>query len=136
MENWYGFVGYYDGFSWLDWDDFCKFVYYNFNCFVQCNVIVFNIGLLVKLVDVCNCMVYVIDFCIVKLLSSVNFEFYDFQQQFIGFGIIDGDGCFQVDLFCEFFVVVVKQGLECGYFRLQDGDVLLFSKFDVEGVVV
>ncbi len=135
MENWYGFAGYYDGFSWSDRDDPCKPAYYNSDRFVQRNVIASNIGLLAKSADARNCVVYATDLRTAKPLSSVNLEFYDFQQQLIGSGTTDGDGRFQADLPREPFVVVAKQGSERGYLRLQDGDALSLSKFDVEGAV-
>ncbi|MEQ8704112.1 MAG: MG2 domain-containing protein [Phaeodactylibacter sp.] len=133
MENWYGFAGYYDGFSWDHREDPCKPAYYNADRFVQRNVIASNIGLLAKSAEARNCIVYATDLRTAQPLSGVALEFYDYQQQQIGSGTTDGNGRCQAQLPREPFVVVAKQGQERGYLRLQDGDALSLSKFDVEG---
>jgi uncharacterized protein YfaS (alpha-2-macroglobulin family) len=135
MENWYGFSGYYDGYEWSDREDPCKAAYYNSNRFVQRNVIASNIGLLAKSTGERSAMVFATDLRTAKPLSGVAIEFYDYQQQLLGSGTTDGEGRYQAELPREPFVVIANQGQERGYLRLQDGDALSLSKFDVEGAL-
>ncbi|NRA52496.1 MAG: hypothetical protein HRU12_25485, partial [Phaeodactylibacter sp.] len=135
MNNWYGFGGYYEDYNWSDRDDPCKPAYYNSNRFVQRNVIASNVGLLAKAAGAGSCVIYATDLRTAQPLSGVELEFYDYQQQLISSGTTDGDGQFQANLAREPFVVVAKNGQEQGYLRMQDGDALSLSKFDVEGSV-
>ncbi len=133
MQNWYGFSGYYEGYSWADREDPCKPAYYNSDRFVSRNVIASNIGLLAKAAEGGQYQVFATDLRTAQPLSGINLEFYDYQQQRLGGGQTDSDGQYKASLDRPPFLVVARRGQERGYLRLQDGDALSLSQFDVEG---
>lgn len=133
MQNWYGFSGYYEGYSWADRNDPCKPAYYNSDRFVSRNVIASNIGLLAKAAEGNSYQVFATDLRTAQPLSGITLEFYDYQQQRLGGGQTDSKGQYKANLSRPPFLVVAKQGQERGYLRLQDGDALSMSQFDVAG---
>jgi uncharacterized protein YfaS (alpha-2-macroglobulin family) len=136
MDDWYGFGGRYPGFEWQHRDDPCYPAYYNPDRFIRRNVVASNIGLIAKSGQNGECLVVVSDLRTAQPISGAVIEFYDYQQQLLGTATTDGDGMAKASLEREPFVVLAKQGQERGYLRLQDGDALSMSRFDVSGQVV
>lgn len=135
MDNWYGFSGYYEGYNWEDREDPCKPAYYNSERFVQRNILASNIGLLAKGGTENSCLVVATDLRSAKPISGAELEFYDYQQQLLASGSTDSKGMFTTQLPRQAFFIIAKQGEERGYLRLQDGDALSMSRFDVDGAV-
>lgn len=133
MNMWYGFNGYYPGYQWDDRQDPCKAAYYNSERFVQRNVIASNLGLLAKAGADNTFFLVATDIRSAKPLSDVELEFYDFQQQLLNTASTDGEGMAQVKLDKKPFAVIAKQGNQRGYLKLDDGNSLSLSRFDVAG---
>ncbi|MCB9264686.1 MAG: hypothetical protein H6558_06660 [Lewinellaceae bacterium] len=135
MDNWYGFSGYYSGYNWSDREDPCMPAYYNADRFVQRNVIASNLGLIAKGGTDNSYMVVVSDLRTSAPLSSVSLRFYDFEQQLLAEASTNGQGIANVNLPRKPFVVIAEQGGQRGYLRLEDGNSLSLSRFDVSGAV-
>ncbi|MCO6480770.1 MAG: alpha-2-macroglobulin [Phaeodactylibacter sp.] len=135
MDNWYGFGGYYSGYSWEHREDPCRTAYYNADRFVQRNVIASNLGLIAKGGTDNSYMVVVSDLRTAAPLSGAKLQFYDFQQQKLTEATTDGQGMAKVELPRKPFVVIAEQGGQRGYLRLEDGNSLSLSRFDVSGAV-
>ncbi len=135
MDNWYGFEGYYEGYSWDQREDPCYPAYYHSDRFVSRNVIASNLGILAKGGKDQSFLVAVTDLRTADPVGDAAVEFYDFQQQLIGKGQTDGQGIALVQLERKPFVAVARQGAQKGYLRLQDGNALSLSRFDVSGAV-
>ncbi len=133
MDMWYGPNGWYRGYNWSDREDPCKPAYYNSDKFVSRNVIASNLGLIVKGHSDKTFNTIVTDLRDAKPVSGVTVEFFDFQQQLIGKGQTDAKGMASVTLEREPFVVLAKSGGDQGYLKLQDGQSLSLSRFDVSG---
>lgn len=133
MDGWYGIEGYYSDYSWRDRDDPCKPAYYNRDRFVQRNILASNLGLLAKGGTDNSYFVAVSDLLNTTPVSGAELEFFDYQQQSIRTIQTDAQGMATVQLDRKPFVVVARKGTQKGYLKLQDGDALSLSRFDVSG---
>ncbi len=133
MDGWYGINGYYPDYSWKDRDDPCKPAYYNRDRFVRRNILSSNLGLVAKGGNDNSYFIAVTDLINTAAVSGVELEFFDFQQQSMRIVQTDAQGIANVELDRKPFVVVAKKGTQKGYLKLQDGDALSLSRFDVSG---
>lgn len=133
MDGWYGIEGYYPDYSWRDRDDPCKPAYYNRDRFVARNILSSNLGLLAKGGTDNSYFVAVSDLINTAPVSGAELEFFDFQQQSMRIAQTDAQGMATVQLDRKPFVVVARKGTQKGYLKLQDGDALSLSRFDVYG---
>lgn len=133
MDSWYGLDGWYEGYRWDDRNDPCKPAYYNSDRFVQRNVLASNLGIIAKAGKDNSYHVTVADLRNANPVSGAKLEFYDFQQQVLQSAQTDGSGNAFVQVTGKPFVVVVSQGDQRGYLRLDDGSALSLSRFDVGG---
>lgn len=134
MESWYGIDGYYENYNWSQREDPCYPAYYNSERFLRRNVIASNLGLIAKGGNDNSYFVAVADIRTAKPVANTELEFYDFQQQLLSTAKTDGEGMATVSLSRKPFVVIAKQGTERGYLKLEDGNSLSLSRFDVAGV--
>ena len=133
--GYYGVNGRYDGFNYRDREDPCKPAYYNSDNFERRNMLVSNIGLTVKQNgDNNDYYAAITDLRTAKPMSGVELKAYDYQQQLIGTATTDGEGEARFSTSRKAFFVVAGSGKERGYLRLQDGQALSTSKFEVSGV--
>ncbi len=133
MENWYGFRGYYEGYRWEDRNDPCKPAYYHSERFVQRNVLASNLGIIAKTGKDNSCHVTVSDLRSAAPVSGAKVEFYDYQQQLLASAQTDAKGNAGAQLPRKAFVVVVSHQGQNGYLRLDGGNSLSLSRFDVAG---
>lgn len=133
MGGWYGIEGYYPDYSYRDRDDPCKPAYYNRDRFVQRNILSSNLGLLAKGGTDNSYFIAVSDLVNTSPVSGAELEFFDFQQQSMRIIQTDAQGMATVQLDRKPFVVVARKGTQKGYLKLQDGDALSLSRFDVSG---
>jgi uncharacterized protein YfaS (alpha-2-macroglobulin family) len=133
MDNWYGFDGYYSGYSYQHRSNPCYPAYYNSDRFIQRNVIASNLGIIAKGGEANQYFVAVTDLRTAEPVSGVTVEFYDYQQQLLHSQTADDEGRVTAELDRNPFVVLAKNNEERGYLRLRDGDALSLSRFDVSG---
>lgn len=136
MDNWYGFGGRYPGFEWRHREDPCYPAYYNPRRFIKRNVIASNIGLIAKRGKNNENFVVVSDLRTAQPIEGATVKFYDYQQQLLGSTTSDASGMARLRLPRPAFVALAQKDEERGYLRMQDGDALSLSKFDVSGQVV
>ncbi|MEM1326251.1 MAG: MG2 domain-containing protein [Bacteroidota bacterium] len=132
-DDYYGFYGYYNGYSWRDRDNPCKKAYYNRDVFAKRNMLASNLGIIAKSASDQSLMVVVSDLRTAQPLSGIEVEVFDYQQQSMGIATTQNDGTVLMNLPRKAFVVVAKKEQERGYLRMEDGDVLSLSRFDVSG---
>lgn len=135
MDSWYGSEGWYDGYSYDQRENPCYPAYYNSERFIQRNVIASNLGIIAKGGSDNSYYISVADLRTTDQMSGVTLEFYDFQQQLLTSAQTGSDGSATVQLARKPFVVIARKGDEKGYLRLEDGNALSFSRFDIEGEV-
>lgn len=136
MDNWYGPNGFSEDYSWEKREDPCNSEYYNAERFVQRNVLASNLGLIAKSSGAGEVFAVVTDLRTTDPVGNTLIEIYDFQQQLIGKGNTGKDGMARISVQGKPFVLVARQNKERGYLRLQDGESLTMSRYDVSGEVV
>ncbi|MEM6378208.1 MAG: MG2 domain-containing protein, partial [Bacteroidota bacterium] len=133
MDGWYGINGYYPGYDYNNRSNPCYPEYYNSEKFVRRNIVSSNLGIITKMGQNKDLIAIVSDLRTAAPISNSTVEIYDFQQQLIGSGKTDGNGFAKVEIKGKPFVCIAKQGNQTGYLRLQDGDALSVSRFNVSG---
>ncbi|MDX1667552.1 MAG: MG2 domain-containing protein, partial [Saprospiraceae bacterium] len=101
--------------------------------FIQRNVLVSNLGIIVKGGASGKYQAVVTDLRTAAPVEGARLDFYDFQQQLIGSSMSDDSGFSRPELSGRPLAVVASKGSQTGYLRLQDGDALSTSRFDVSG---
>lgn len=135
MDGWYGIDGYYDGYNWNHREDPCYSAYYNSERFIRRNVIASNLGIIAKAGNDKSYSVTISDLRTAQPISGANIEFYDFQQQLITTAQTNVQGMAQVKFEKPPFVLIANYNNERGYLRMQDGNALSLSRFDISGAV-
>jgi uncharacterized protein YfaS (alpha-2-macroglobulin family) len=133
MDSWYGPEGYYNGYQWEQREDPCYPAYYNSSRFVSRNVFSSNLGLIAKSGKDNQYTVIVTDLRTTAPAAGTAITFYDYQQQVLGTATTGSDGIASMELERPPFVAVAQSGDQKGYLRLQDGDAISISQFDVSG---
>lgn len=121
------------GYNWQRRDDPGSKSYYNKDRWATRNIIASNIGLTAKRANNNSMMVAVSDILSTEPMSGVELEVRDFQQTIITTTKSGSDGFATIDLKRKPFLLIAKKGKERGYLKLDDGNSLPLSRFDVSG---
>jgi len=136
-DFWNNYERYYTAnYSWNDKDNPCTPSYYTNDRWASRNLLVSNIGLIVKRGNDNSMLVVATDLLTTKGLSGASIELLDYQRQVIMTAKTDGDGMVSFDSKRKPFLLIAKHGDERGYLKLDDGNSLPLSRFDVGGDVV
>ena len=132
---WDGAQDYYeDGYyNWSERDNPCSTSYYR-NKKVSANILGSNLGVIVKKGLNHSYMVSVNDIVTTNPVANAKVVFYDFQQQEIGSSTTDAEGFTGFDANRPAYFAIATSGKQQSYIKLNDGNVLSVSKFDVSGV--
>jgi uncharacterized protein YfaS (alpha-2-macroglobulin family) len=136
-EFWERYSSYYpNNYRWEDRDNPCTPSYYTNERWASRNLMASNIGLIAKRGNDNSMLIVATDLLTAKTLSGVTLELLDYQRQVIHTVKTDGDGMASFDLKRKPFLLIAKNGEERGYLKLDDGNSLPLSRFDVGGDVV
>ncbi|MCB0755007.1 MAG: hypothetical protein KDB98_05400, partial [Flavobacteriales bacterium] len=133
---------YYDEDEYYDWRRYryedrenpCKASYYmQRDNFVGRNLLASDLGLIAKSGRGTDMLVAVTDLRTTEPLANVEVEIYNFQEQLVGSAKTNGDGFVKIDLKRKPFLLVAKKDKQRGYLRLDDGNALSLSMFDIGG---
>lgn len=125
---------YYDeNYDWDQRDNPCHSSYYNNSRMAKRNVIASDLGLIAKRGGEGSTMVFVNDLKTTAPVANVQLELYGFQQQLMGTATTGPDGKAIFNTKVPPFALVAKSGNQRGYLKLNDGESLSLSNFDVEG---
>lgn len=128
---------YYEDYDWDERDNPCNSsYYYGSNRVITKNVLASDLGLIAKQGGDGNTVVFVTDLKTTQPMSGVELTLYNYQQQIIGSAQSGTDGKIVMNTKEQPFVLVAKSGAQRGYLKLQDGESLSLSQFDVSGDVV
>jgi uncharacterized protein YfaS (alpha-2-macroglobulin family) len=132
---WDSYEDYYYGedYDWEQRDNPCHSSYYANNRNISRNVIASDLGLIAKRGGDGATTVFVNDLRTTKPQSGVQLELYDFQEQIISTASTGPDGKATLSARQIPFALVAKNGAQRGYLKLQDGESLSLSNFDVGG---
>jgi len=136
-EFWERYNSYYPAhYRWSDRDDPCTPSYYTNERWASRNLLASNIGLVAKRGNDNNMLIIATDLLTAKPLSGVTLELLDYQRQILSTHETDGDGLANFDLKRKPYLLIAKHKNERGYLKLDDGNSLPLSRFDVGGDVV
>ncbi|MBC7694894.1 MAG: hypothetical protein H7141_05535 [Burkholderiales bacterium] len=113
----------------------CSRAFYN-NKSVNRNILATNIGLIAKRGNNGQINIFASDLISTKPLSNVTIEAFDYQQQKLKQVITNGEGIAVLETKQKPFVLIAKRGQERAYLKLDDGNTLSLSSFEVDGDVV
>jgi uncharacterized protein YfaS (alpha-2-macroglobulin family) len=131
---WQRYNAYYpDGYNWKDRDNACSKSYYTKDKWASRNIIASNIGLIAKRGNDNNMLVAVTNIMDAAPMTGVTLELLDYQKQVILSTTSDANGFANFNLKRKPYLLVAKKGSERGYLKLDDGNALMLSKFDVGG---
>ena len=132
---WDSYEDYYYGedYNWEQRDNPCHSSYYTSNRTVKRNVIASDLGLITKRGGDGNTVIVATDLKTTEPISGVQLDLYDYQQQVIGSASTGADGKAIINTKQNPFLLVAKSGSQRGYLKLEDGESLSLSNFDVGG---
>ncbi len=140
VTNWDSYEDYYnndDDYYYYDyWEDRnnpCKKAYYGRNRKVAKNIIASDLGLIAKQSENGIINIFTTDLLTTKPKAGVSIEIYDFQQQLLSNGETDNDGKFISEKINNPYFVIAKLGTQRAYLKLNDGNSLSLSRFNVAG---
>jgi alpha-2-macroglobulin len=133
-EFWDRYDTYYPyGYNWRQRGNPCHRAYFNKEKWATRNVLASNIGLTVKRGNDNSMLVAVTNILTTEPITGVELELLDYQHQVIHKTKSGGDGLALFDLKRKPFMLIAKKETERGYLKLDDGNALPLSRFDVAG---
>ncbi|MFN5170184.1 MAG: alpha-2-macroglobulin family protein [Cyclobacteriaceae bacterium] len=135
---WDGYEDYYytPGYQWEERDNPCHVSYYTSNRAIRKNVLASDLGLIVKRGGDGQTHVFVTDLKTTQPLSGVQVDLFDFQQQKLASASTGSNGQAVLASREKPFLVMATQGSQRGYVKMDDGESLSLSNFDVGGASV
>jgi|WetSurMetagenome_2_1015567.scaffolds.fasta_scaffold00034_18 alpha-2-macroglobulin len=120
-------------YRWEDRDDPCKGAYYSPDKNVSRNVLASNLGIIAKMGIDNNLHVMINDLVTALPTSETTIEVYDYQMQLIASGTSNQDGDATIHCLRKPFLVIARKDKDRNYLKLNDGNSLSLSSFDVAG---
>ena len=140
FDNFDGYYSYIDnnyyssaGYDWQKRDNPCFKMYYDSDKFLTQNILASNLGVIAKKGNDKSLQIYVTDLKTSSPVSSAKVELYGYQQQLIATGSTDSDGKYDFGKQPKAYFAIVKRNAESNYLKLNDGQSLSMSKFDISG---
>ncbi|MGB5554509.1 MAG: hypothetical protein WBM83_07610, partial [Flavobacteriaceae bacterium] len=134
VEEYYDDYGYYD-YNWNERENPCDKSYY-YDKKVGMNVLATDLGVTIKRGVNKSYFVAVNDLLNTKPIPGAKVTFYNFQQQPVGSAITDTEGTAIFDSEKLAFFAVAENNGQKNYVKLNDGNALSVSKFNVSGSVL
>lgn len=131
---WARYDNYYPyGYNWKQRDNPCFASYYSKERFAFRNIIASNIGIIAHRGTLNDLQVTVTDMLTANPLADADIKVLDYQEQIVGNGKSDKNGMVTITCKRKPFLIVVSQGREKGYLKVDDGSSLPLSRFDIAG---
>ena len=124
-------------YSWEDRNNNpCSKGYYNYERVISGNVLSSDLGLIAKRGASGSIFAYVTDLRTTAPLGNVELEVYDLTRDLIGRATSNSFGMAEVVVDGDPFLLVASRGAQRGYLKVQEGQSLSISRFDVGGMTV
>ena len=121
-------------YRYRDRDNPCTDSYFNYgNRSVSLNLIGSDLGVIAKQGNDFNYFFAVTNILSTDPEANANVTLYNYQQQEIAKGLTNNDGIIEIDAKKRAAFAIVSKGKNISYIKLQDGNSLSLSKFDVSG---
>ncbi|KIX21749.1 membrane protein [Flavobacterium sp. 316] len=123
---------YYDDYDWYEREDPCTKSYYYRNT-ISTNVIATDLGVIAKRGENGSYLFAVNDIISTNPVSGATIELYDFQQQKLASVSTDAEGIATIDVKKYAYFAIVTKDKNTTYVRLDEGQSLSVSNFEVSG---
>lgn len=100
------------------------------------NFLISDLGLIAKRSQNDTLFVAVTDIKSTKPLGNITLEALDYQQNLVGQGTTNSDGFAVIKTERKPFLLIARSGTHSGYLKLNDGNSLSLSHFDVGGEII
>ncbi|MEM7085885.1 MAG: MG2 domain-containing protein [Bacteroidota bacterium] len=120
-------------YNWEQRDNPCHAAYYNEDRIVSTNVLGSDLGLIVKKGNNRSYHFATSNLLTTQPQPGTKIKLYNYQQQLIETAETDGDGLAIIDSEKNAAFAVAQKGDNYAYVKLEDGNALSLSKFDVSG---
>ncbi|NND62866.1 MAG: hypothetical protein HKN48_06690, partial [Flavobacteriaceae bacterium] len=120
-------------YNWRERDNPCHKAYYNENRVVSTNILGSDLGFIVKKGNNRSYHFATTNLLTTQPQPGVKINLYNFQQQLIGSTMTDAEGLSIFDSEKSVAFAVAQKGSNYAYAKLEDGNALSLSKFDVSG---
>ena len=120
-------------YNWQERDNPCHPAYYNEDRILSANVLGSDLGLIVKKGDNQTYHFAATNLTNATPESQVKIGLYNYQQQQIAEVVTNTDGLATADLFKEAAFAVAQKNNQYAYVKLNDGNALSLSNFDISG---
>ncbi|OEK09553.1 hypothetical protein A8C32_12680 [Flavivirga aquatica] len=120
-------------YNWREENNPCHDAYYGENKIVSQNLLASNLGAIVKRGTSNSYYFAVTNILNTNPEANAKVKLYNFQQQEIANATTDKDGLTLVDLDKHAAFAIISKGKNTTYIKLNDGNSLSLSKFDVSG---
>ncbi|MBK6264398.1 hypothetical protein JKA74_05065 [Marivirga sp. S37H4] len=129
----YNYDSYYGDYNWNERDNPCHDMYYYQNRTASKMLFASDIGITAKQTE--NNKIHLLTTNIVnsEAFADVNIKVYDYQNQLISEGKTNAEGMLELDQYRKAFMAVAEKDGQFGYLKMQDGNALSLSNFDVSG---
>ena len=124
------------GYNWERRDDPNSKSYYNKDRWATRNILASNIGLTAKRGNDNSINIAVSNILTTEPMNNVDLEIMDYQHTIISTTKSNNEGFAVIDLKRKPYLLIAKKGNERGYLKLDDGNSLALSRFDVSGEAV
>ncbi len=124
----------YPGYKYEHRNDPCFAAFYQQDKFKQRNVLASDLGITCKHGSDGTVNVTVADIATAEPMSGVDVEFYDRAQQSLGKASTNGDGFAVFSNKRKPLYLIATHKTQKGYLKLEDGNALSYSKFEITGV--
>ncbi|MFP9100327.1 alpha-2-macroglobulin family protein [Flavobacterium sp. RHBU_24] len=123
---------YHDDYDWEQRDNPCSTSYY-YDRKVETNVLASDLGVIVKKGDNNSFFFAVTSITSTKTIGGAKVELYNYQQQLVASAQTDIDGTATLNSDKKPYFAVVKKDKNTTYIKLQEGNTLSVSNFEVDG---
>ncbi|MBT0607069.1 alpha-2-macroglobulin family protein [Aequorivita echinoideorum] len=120
-------------YNWEEQDNPCHPAYYNEERVVTANILGSDLGLIVKKGNNRSYHFFTTNLVSAKPESGVKIQLFNYQQQLIETITTEGDGSTLYDSNKNAAFAVAQKGNNFAYVKLEDGNALSMSNFDVSG---
>ncbi|MDA3944964.1 MAG: MG2 domain-containing protein [Bacteroidetes bacterium] len=123
---------YTDDYDWRQQDNPCHNTYYQ-NRWVYRNVMVSDLGIIVKTNGKKGYRAFVTDLKTTQSLAGIEVSFYNLQNQLMGSGHTNNQGTLDLKFDDQPWLAVAKRGNEKTWLRVDEASALSYATFDVTG---
>ncbi|MCC8425558.1 alpha-2-macroglobulin [Mucilaginibacter sp. UR6-11] len=133
-DFWSKYDNYYPtNYNWADKDNPCTNSYFTKDKWATRNIIASNIGLVAKRGADNSMVVIATDILTAQPIAGLELDLQDYQKQIITRQTTDAYGLAKFDIKRKPYLLVARRGDERGYLKLDDGNALPLTRFDIGG---